>query len=356
MYKIKEVLVIAIERHMLANYSNLLDELKEHKPVRVVVLPSIACMSLLNKIRDGNKMFYDIRKSLVKQIGSNYIKDTLIVYSNSEGFVLSNKDSWMPQLINCKEVMLQHGLMPTKVPHTFARNLVNFVFKKFRGYYLFGNGFGGVKANYIIVWGTYYYNYLVNNRGWESDKVLVSGRLLKLMPTAPQIGKDTQSRKCLFLLQDLQQYYDITLQKQNEYFLEITNVLSGHYDEVIVRKHPKMNNSVYELFVKNEKVTISNTTLEEEIIDSSRVYSFFSSALLDAYLMHKEIVAIYLQELPIDLYRMFKRVVWINDLEEYEKEKLDDECASIDNDFFSIENNCDTIINKLFNNDNKTRF
>ena len=68
--------------------------------------------------------------------------------------------------------------------------------------------------------------------------------------------------------------------------------------------------------------------------------------------MHKEIVAIYLQELPIDLYRMFKRVVWINDLEEYEKENLDDECASIDNDFFSIENNCDTIINKLFNNDN----
>lgn len=67
--------------------------------------------------------------------------------------------------------------------------------------------------------------------------------------------------------------------------------------------------------------------------------------------MHKEIVAIYLQELPIDLYRMFKRVVWINDLEEYEKEKLNDECAAIDNDFFSIENNCETIIEKIFNND-----
>lgn len=88
MYNIKEVLVIAIERHMLANYRNFIDDLKEHKPVRVVVLPSITSMSLLNKIRDGNKMFCEIRKSLVKQIGSNYIKDTLIVYSNSEGFVL----------------------------------------------------------------------------------------------------------------------------------------------------------------------------------------------------------------------------------------------------------------------------
>ena len=172
------------------------------------------------------------------------------------------------------------------------------------------------------------------------------------MPTAPQISKDSHSRKCLLLLQDLQQCYDVTLQKQNEYFLKITNVLSEHYDEVVVRKHPKMNTSVYDLFRKNDMVTISSATLEEEIIDCSRVYSFFSSALLDAYLMHKEIVAIYLQELPIDLYRMFKRVVYINNLEEYEKEKLDDECASIDNDFFSIENNCDTIINKLFNNDN----
>lgn len=348
-----EVIVIAVEKHMLANYECLLCELEKKSKVRIVILPQIVGnQSIFDRIKGGKRQFKYLRQSVKEQLGMEQITNSLVIYTNSEGFVLSNKDSWMPQLINCKEVMLQHGLMPTKVPHMFARNLVNFVFEKFRGYYLFGNGFGGVKANYIIVWGTYYYNYLVNNRGWESDKVLVSGRLLKLMPTAPQIGKDTQNRKCLFLLQDLQQCYDVTLQKQNEYFLKITNVLSEHYDEVIVRKHPKMNISVYELFRKNEKVTISSATLEEEIIDCSRVYSFFSSALLDAYLMHKEIVAIYLQELPIDLYRMFKRVVWINDLEEYEKEKLDDECASIDNDFFSIENNCDTIINKLFNNDN----
>lgn len=347
------VIVVAVENHMLANYECLLDGLKQKTKVQIVILPQfVSNRSIFYRLKGRKRQFKYLKQSIKEQLGMEQIVNSLVIYTNSEGFVLTNKDSWMPQLINCKEVMLQHGLMPTKVPHMFARNLVNFVFKKFRGYYLFGNGFGGVKANYIIVWGTYYYNYLVNNRGWESDKVLVSGRLLKLMPTAPQIGKDSQSRKCLFLLQDLQQYYDVTLQKQNEYFLEITNVLSEHYDEVIVRKHPKMNNSVYELFVTNEKVTISNTTLEEEIINCSRVYSFFSSALLDAYLMHKEIVAIYLLELPIDLYRMFKRVVWINELEEYEKENLDDKYASIDNDFFSIENNCDTIINKLFNNDN----
>lgn len=348
-----EVIVVAVEKHMLANYECLLSELEKKSKVRIVILPQIVGnQSIFDRLKGGKRQFKYLRQSVKEQLGVEQIANSLVIYTNSEGFVLSNKDSWMLQLINCKEVMLQHGLMPTKVPHMFVRNLVNFVFKKLRGYYLFGNGFGGVKANYIIVWGKYYYNYLVNNRGWESDKVLVSGRLLKLMPTVRLIGNDTHSRKCLLLLQDLQQCYDVTLQKQNEYFLKITNVLSEHYDEVVVRKHPKMNNSVYELFVTNEKVTISNTTLEEEIIDCCRVYSFFSSALLDAYLMHKEIVAIYLQELPIDLYRMFKRVVWINDLEEYEKEKLDDECASIDNDFFSIENNCNTIINKLFNNDN----
>lgn len=348
-----EVIVIAVEKHMLANYECLLCELEKKSKVRIVILPQIVGnQSIFDRLKGGKRQFKYLRQSVKEQLGVEQIANSLVIYTNSEGFVLSNKDSWMLQLINCKEVMLQHGLMPTKVPHMFARNLVNFVFKKLRGYYLFGNGFGGVKANYIIVWGKYYYNYLVNNRGWESDKVLVSGRLLKLMPTVRLIGNDTHSRKCLLLLQDLQQCYDVTLQKQNEYFLKIINVLSEHYDEVIVRKHPKMNISVYDLFRKNDKVTISNATLEEEIIDCSRVYSFFSSALLDAYLMHKEIVAIYLQELPIDLYRMFKRVVWINDLEEYEKEKLDDECASIDNDFFSIENNCNTIINKLFNNDN----
>lgn len=352
-----EVIVIAVEKHMLANYECLLCELEKKSKVRIVILPQIVGnQSIFDRLKGGKRQFKYLRQSVKEQLGMEQIANSLVIYTNSEGFVLSNKDSWMPQLINCKEVMLQHGLMPTKVPHMFARNFVNFVFRKLRGYYLFGNGFGGVKANYIIVWGKYYYNYLVNNRGWESDKVLVSGRLLKLIPTAPQIGKDAQNRKCLLLLQDLQQCYDVTLQKQNEYFLKITNVLSEHYDEVIVRKHPKMNISVYELFRKNDKVTISSATLEEEIIDCSRVYSFFSSALLDAYLMHKEIVAIYLQELPNDLYRMFKRVVCINELEEYEKENLDDKYASIDNDFFSIENNCDTIINKLFNNDNKTRF
>lgn len=348
-----EVIVIAVEKHMLANYECLLCELEKKSKVRIVILPQIVGnQSIFDRLKGGKRQFKYLRQSVKEQLGVEQIANSLVIYTNSEGFVLSNKDSWMLQLINCKEVMLQHGLMPTKVPHMFARNLVNFVFKKLRGYYLFGNGFGGVKANYIIVWGKYYYNYLVNNRGWESDKVLVSGRLLKLMPTVRLIGNDTHSRKCLLLLQDLQQCYDVTLQKQNEYFLKITNVLSEHYDEVVVRKHPKMNTSVYDLFRKNDMVTISSATLEEEIIDCSRVYSFFSSALLDAYLMHKEIVAIYLQELPIDLYRMFKRVVWINDLEDYEKEKLDDECASIDNDFFYIENNCDTIINKLFNNDN----
>lgn len=347
-----EVIVIAVEKHMLANYECLLCELEKKSKVRIVILPQIVGnQSIFDRLKGGKRQFKYLRQSVKEQLGVEQIANSLVIYTNSEGFVLSNKDSWMLQLINCKEVMLQHGLMPTKVPHMFARNLVNFVFKKLRGYYLFGNGFGGVKANYIIVWGKYYYNYLVNNRGWESDKVLVSGRLLKLMPTVRLIGNDTHSRKCLLLLQDLQQCYDVTLQKQNEYFLKITNVLSEHYDEVVVRKHPKMNTSVYDLFRKNDMVTISSATLEEEIIDCSRVYSFFSSALLDAYLMHKEIVAIYLQELPIDLYRMFKRVVWINDLEEYEKEKLNDECASIDNDFFSIENNCETIIEKIFNND-----
>ncbi len=347
-----EVIVIAVEKHMLANYECLLCELEKKSKVRIVILPQIVGnQSIFDRLKGGKRQFKYLRQSVKEQLGVEQIANSLVIYTNSEGFVLSNKDSWMLQLINCKEVMLQHGLMPTKVPHMFARNLVNFVFKKLRGYYLFGNGFGGVKANYIIVWGKYYYNYLVNNRGWESGKVLVSGRLLKLMPTVRLIGNDTHSRKCLLLLQDLQQCYDVTLQKQNEYFLKITNVLSEHYDEVVVRKHPKMNTSVYDLFRKNDMVTISSATLEEEIIDCSRVYSFFSSALLDAYLMHKEIVAIYLQELPIDLYRMFKRVVWINDLEEYEKEKLNDECASIDNDFFSIENNCETIIEKIFNND-----
>ena len=149
------VIVVAVENHMRANYECLLDELKQKNKVQIVILPQIVGnRSIFNRLKGGKRQFKYLKQSIKEQLGMDQIVNSMVIYTNSEGFVLSNKDSWMPQLINCKEVMLQHGLMPTKVPHKFTRYFVNFVFKKLRGYYLFGNGFGGIKlygVNIIII-------------------------------------------------------------------------------------------------------------------------------------------------------------------------------------------------------------
>lgn len=345
----KKIIIVAVEKHMLANYQFLIGQLKQYCSVQMIILPHMSVNSFKERIRKGNHIFSLIKENITQQLGGVVLHDTLVIYSNSEGFILSNKSKWMPTLVGCKEVVLQHGLMPTSIPNLWIRKIVNHLVYVFKGYYLWGLGFGGVKCDMIIVWGDIYAKFLIRSMGWKPSSILVSGKLLKTqLAIQPEKLQHDERRKCLFLLQDMAAFYDISYSKQIMYFKEIAKVLGSCYDEVVVRKHPKMDDSIYDEFSGICNVRRSMDTLETEIIISQRVYSFFSSGMLDAFLFGKEVVAIYLSELPIDLYRMFKRVVFIDDLVMYEEEHLmSDEYAVIDQLYFNTDNNLQVIINRL---------
>lgn len=343
----KKVLFIVTENHMFINYS-LLDKLIKSRiyDYKVISLPQSDYNSFFTRILLGRNKFSKVKKYLLDNVPSTYFNDSLIIYSNAEGFLLSNRGKWMPKLNKCKEVLLQHGLMPMSNKLKCVRYILN-VFSYFWGYNIIGKGFGGVKADYIIVFGEKYANYLVKEKKWDIERIISSTKILK--PDIGKIEKVKSSSTCLFLLQDLSKCYMSKLQML-AYLKKIVIVLSKYYECVILRKHPKMTIDLSGL-EKIDNVYISKDDLSLDILSASRVYSFFSSALIDASLYGKEIVAIKLPELSKSLYDSFNRVINVDELESYlSSYALFDKTATVNNEYYDMINDPEHIVDYILNN------
>lgn len=345
------ILFIALERHMMENYTYLNSKLKNlGLNYQVIYLPEVpTAIGYKQRLKEG-KSYFTTLKSFLKENFPEGIKNTLIIYSNSEGFIFANKSRWMPILSHCKEIELQHGLMALDFPHPILRRILNAMTENLLGMSLIGKGFGGVKADGIVVWGEQYKNFLVNTRKWDKDKVYVSGRMLK--PFIERVFVNQEATSALFLLQDYAKAIDMGSKEQESYFYKIAQYLSTYYKKVIVRKHPKMPESSYDIFKDLENITISNGSLTEDLQRSDKIYSFTSSALINAALSGKEVVAIKLPKIPDSHYEAFQRIVKVDELKNYLEEfSGKDNEAKINSSFFYEMDNVDEIINDILRNE-----
>ena len=340
-----KVIFIVVERHMMANYTYLDSILKELVTnYQVVFLPEIPSLTIKNRIKNGRKVLAKL-KDYCMNLFPNGIEDSLILYSNGEGFLLSNKTIWMPQLSGCREVALQHGLMPLDYKRDWVRNLVNAISSCFLGFNLLGDGFGGVHTDKFIVWGKAYADLMTNRKGWNHDDIIISGASLKpLFKKMPH----TKNNSCLFLLQDVSTTYIKNFDEMLRTYEIILKNLCSYYDSVIVRKHPKMDSSIYNRLCTTEQVKKSVGSLYEDVISVNKVYSFFSSALIDAYLMGREIVAIHLKGISSNLYYPFSRVVEVEDLKDYlTKHAYKDDEAVVNQYYYDSTNNTRGVIEQI---------
>lgn len=346
MKKIKQILFVVIEKHQISNYTYFESKLQSTGiPYKKVYLPDIKVSSIKYRLKNGLFIFKSLRDYCKKQIGED-INDTLVIYSCAEGFILSNKHIWMPQINNSCEVLMQHGIMPKKIGNLYLRKIINKLLNNVFGFYPYGMGFGGMVADKIIVLGKIYQDLLIRKQRWEKDDIFISGRSLKPnYVISPVSNKDV----CLLLLQDISFNRPHLYEKMMSDYKTIVRLLCDYYGKVIVRKHPKMSVSVYnEISAISPFVICSDNSLSEDIKSSGRVYSLYSSALIDACLMGREIVAIKLDGLSNDLYEAFNRTICINQLKEYlSLYSKEDSLAKLNEDLFYDVDNTDTIIRTL---------
>lgn len=346
MRKIKKILFVVVEKHQMSNYTFFENKLLSTGiPFKKVYLPDVKVSSIKNRFKDGLFIFKNLRGYCKQQIGE-YINDTLVIYSCAEGFILSNKHIWMPQINNSCELLMQHGIMPKNIGNLYLRKIVNNLLNCFLGFYPYGKGFGGVEADKIIVFGKTYQDFLIKKQRWEKEDIIISGRSLKPdYVTYPVSNRDA----CLLLLQDISLNRPHLYEKMMSDYKTIVRALCDYYGKVIVRKHPKMPESVYnEIGAISPVVICSKDSLSEDIRSVGKVYSLYSSALIDACLMGREIVAIKLDGLSNDLYEAFNRTICISELKDYlglysKKDSL----AKLNGEIFYDVDNTDIIIRTL---------
>lgn len=342
-----KVLFVVTEKHMLTNVKPMLHEIQKYPVTIRLYVSSFSSISFIERLKEGKKYLRSLKKDFKEKVPSEFCVDTLIIYSNAEGFWISNKQYWIPLLTGCKEVFLQHGIMPMSTGYSCVRGLANFFSSLSVGYNLVGKGFGGVNADYIIVYGNAYKKYLVDKKGWKDNQVLVSGYLFKSCPESSSYDKAVIPNSCLLLLQDLSVSY-MSEQKFISYCHKIVEDLSLKYETIIVRKHPKMPVKYEGIFSDIKNVCISHSSLETDILSVEHVYSFFSTALIDAYLFHRKIIAIKPPEIPINVYVSFNRIVCVYDLEKYLLTQIDtDKLACINRLYFDITSSVNDILENL---------
>lgn len=347
----KKVLFVITEKHFDLNYSNLEDKLKNRvSEFRKIYVYSFNNVNMKCRLTIGKRILNKLKQQVLEQFGNELI-DTLIVYSNAEGYMLYNRKYWMPQMKNCKEVLLQHGLLPTCKSKTecVKEYLFNTLFCFLPRYMKYGGDFGEVKADLMILWGDAYKQYCVIEKGWATNRILISGSLLK--PNV-KINNKTNQNTGLFLLQDFTNSFGINEKMLHDYIYDIVMILLKYFDNIIIRKHPKMDLKTIIYLAKIPGVIISTDILEEDIRHSDMVISFNSAGLIDAYLYRKNIIAIKLKEIPNSCYDIFDNSI--------EEEKLNCYLSSfgtfktitrIKKEYFNDSNSQVEVINSCLNYD-----
>lgn len=341
----RRVVFIVTESHMMSNYSFLKEMLEQRSDeVRVIYL-SVLKQNRKNRLFYGKRILNQAKEIISSHVGDE-LNDTLIIYSNGEGFLLYNREKWLPNLRNCKEVFLLHGVLASDHNMVILRlkNIANYITKLIIGYGIWGPVFGAIKADNVIVLGDIYKRMLIKE-GWDEKKILVAGNLLK--PKYEQVNID--NNKCLLLLQGLSPAF-MNESEMLSLYSKIVNVLAQYYETVIVRKHPKMAESfVLKLksysFVQN--VVFSNKGLFADILSVGRVYSCMSAALIDAFIAGREVVAIKDDNIPFGSYKPFQRVVDLKDLAIYLRDNRNSDSRAIISPDYYRQNNVESTINNI---------
>lgn len=343
-----KVLFIVTEKHMLTNMKHMLDEIQRYPVTTHVYVSPFKSIPFVDRLKYGKKYLRLLKQDFREKVPSEYFINTLIIYSNAEGFWISNKDNWSSLFIHCTEVFLQHGIMPISIGYCHLRGLLNFCSSLLMGYNIIGKGFGGVKADYMVVYGSTYKNFLVDKKGWKDGQILVSGCVFKSSHIDSSFDcKKPISKSCLLLLQNLSAFY-ISEQRFVSYCRKILEDLSFKYDKIIVRKHPKMSIEYDSIWKGLKNVCISQSSLRTDILSVEHVFSFFSTALIDAYLLNRKVIAIKLPEIPINVYTSFNRVIHVDDLKEYLLTQIDiDKMANINNLYFDTKTSTNDILKEL---------
>lgn len=270
--------------------------------------------SLVWRLLWGRHYLNAQKKHADKNIINFYRKNVTIVYSNAEGFILSNKAKWLPKFEDNKEIVIQHGFMEESETHPLLRVLLR-SFSYILGFKIIGNGFGGVKADYSIVYSENEKKIFMN-KGWSPSRIITCGRLLK---ECTEINLRLPKEECCVFFAQLLPSTMISPQKLDEITRDILECLKERFDKVVLRLHPKMEMSDYHMTetILNNNIILSKNDLQYDILNSVCCFSFFSTALLDAWLMGRSVHAIKLPGVPDSCYNMFSNVTTIDNLREY---------------------------------------
>lgn len=324
------LLFIITEPHVYSSLTNLINLSKSHSiPYTIFFMPPFKD-GLKFRLLESNKYFKDVKSKLLS-LNIDWNSDTTIIYSNSEGFILSNRKKWLPYHYNCREIMIQHGIMPLHKTNRIQR-LITYPFYLISNTKLIGSGFGGNKCDYIIVYGQIYKEWLIKNHNWRPAQIMVSGKILKNLTPSKVENNNLNYDACLFLHQELSHY--IPLSNLKKYYDIIFSWLSQNYDIVYIRKHPKAKINIEPWIKKYSNIYFVDGNLSDNVRVASCVFSFFSTALIDAFILGSKVIAISLPEnressvyesfgcvIPVERFDLLKK----NELVKFGKESIKNE-------------------------------
>ncbi len=313
-----KILFIITEPHMVSSLEGMIKLCEKYSVDFYLFRLPYKQLKKRERIAKGPNYLKTIKKETGK-IPVRYLNDSVIVYSCAEGFEFSNRNSWMPQLYNCRQVCIMHGftritLVPSK---ELFRKIINFCSSKILGIKVFGAGFGANIVDYIIVYSSLNKKFLIDNFSWKPNNVIISGKLLKypLLTSIP--GRKDNTKKCIFLLQDLVSADIISDHNSyQEILLQIIDDISPYFDEILIRKHPKMSYEDLNLLINKEKISFSNNPKIEDDLNTgiNLAISFFSTALIDASLYDIPVMAIKIEQIPEIEYIRFNKVIKLDEI------------------------------------------
>lgn len=261
--------------------------------------------SVLWKIFNSKKYFIELKSKLKDMKISD---KTVFIFSTGEGFEIGNLEKWFPKAYQSnKKVSIQHGvfILDYDIKKELARNFINFFSNLFFNFNLLGKGFGGTKFDKYLVHGKRYEEYLIKQKKWLPQNIVVGGCLLR--PISKE--KFNSGDCCVLLLQPLVEINIVSAEKFNYYIKKILKELKNNYTKIVIRLHPKMNYKDYSFLLK-EGVEIScSKNIEDDFKRAEIAVSFFSTALIDAYLKEIPVVGVSIPEINKKYFNFIEKVV-----------------------------------------------
>lgn len=343
----KEVILIVIEKHMDSSFDLLTKKLNERNIlVNKIYLPSNDKKNTFFwRLLHGKNYLNNLRKVIEDK---KLLGNENIFLSCGEGFEIANLSMWLGNLSNYNLIAIQHGIMPKtmKFHKKIFRLILNRVSQLILRFNIIGNGFGGTKLNYYMVYSSTYKSFLVNNMGWSKENIIVSGELLKERNEI-KFKSDFNVKTCLLLLQDFPLAEMMSLETYKKYLLKIIDELKNNFDEVVIRLHPKMNLDDYSFLEECNVIISKNRTLKADFKKADLAMSFYSTALIDAYLYGLPVVGIYLPELKKEHYSFIETVVNYNEISELLKSVDNYKKLSISSEEIEFKNEAEATLDKL---------